>query len=223
MEKKIPSRTEKLRPVKLYLDDLEQIVSILKVESNEVKIETDEYKYESLEELVGNRKETIYELKLGSGRSVWSPVKLSLDKYFVELFISEDEPRLRGLFEKIKEILVKRERVYRRLVSPIFSLIFSVFSLTIIIVNKFLYPLPLIILPFLYFIIIPSATTISLIIVVWLNMEKGKYSIIVLKHRSDQVSFWKRNKDQVLLLIIGTVIGAVITVLGTIILNVLSK
>ena len=42
MEKKSLSRRERLKPVKLYLDDLEQIIIILKAEDDNVKIETDE-------------------------------------------------------------------------------------------------------------------------------------------------------------------------------------
>ena len=212
MEKKTPSRSETLKPVKLYLDDLEQIVSILKAESSEVKIETDEYKYESLEELVGSKKETIYKLKLICGK--WPHVDLNLNSYSVELFISEDEPKLRGVFEKIKEILVKRERIYRRFVSFRWAMIFSLAPGIIFLGKVVFFPSAPTPFSFLWFFII-----LSLIINLWLRLERDKYSIIVLKHKIDQESFLKRNKDQVWLLIFGAVFGIVGTVLGAIVLN----
>ena len=107
MEKKTPSRTEKLRPVTIYLDDLEQIIELLKTLSTKVYIETKEYKYESLEELIKNSNNTIYRLELACGEHEYLPdIRLSFTPYMLELYIPFDKPTPRGIFEKVKEILV---------------------------------------------------------------------------------------------------------------------
>ncbi|NOT05567.1 MAG: hypothetical protein HOP27_13305 [Anaerolineales bacterium] len=210
MEKKSLSRSEDLKPVKLYLDDLEKIVSILRTESAEVSIETREYKYESLEELARNRKDTIYELKLKSRY-----VTLTFTEYSAELYILNDEDKLRGIFEKIKEIVVKRERNYRKIVSTSWSWVFWILG-AILFIGKFL---PSSINNSLALIFLIPALVIN----IWLYLEQNKYSIIILSYHTDQSSFWKQNRNNILMLIIGAGVTAFVATLFEVVKNFLNN
>jgi hypothetical protein len=135
MKKKIPSRQELLRPVALYMDDLKQIVEILQsLPDDEISIETQDYKIDSLDELANFPQKTIYDLEISRGKYI-SSLRISLKPYKVELYMYEDKIELRGAFEKIKDLLKEKERYYTRLLSNYYLFILVVISLFMLPIN----------------------------------------------------------------------------------------
>jgi hypothetical protein len=222
MQKKNSSYFEKFMPVTLYLDDLEEIIGYLKNVADNIFIETDEYEYKSLDELLSNTDcETIYDLELASGDqkvNILTKITLNLETNRILLYRSDNEERLRGGFEKIKDVLKERERTYLRYLLIPWSVNATLIGLGLF-VMKFWFYLPPFVSPIAIFIML-----VGCIGLVWyLVREKNKYSIIVLKRRSNQISFWKRYKDQIWLLVIGAIVGSVVTIITTYVSNLLSK
>lgn len=109
MQKIIKGLGEHLKPVKLYLGDLERILDILREGSDEVKISTSEYSLDSLEELSQLRKEYLNELKIWIEKPY---VSVDLKPWTARLFTAQDDPTSRGLFVAIKEVLIRRKRPF---------------------------------------------------------------------------------------------------------------
>lgn len=210
MKKKTPSKTEEFKPVLLYFDDLEKIIESLNTLPGNVSLETDEYVYESLDDLSKHSDYEIYNLEISVGE--YNQLRLLLTPYAASLYISHDNAEYRGVFEKIKEILMKRERIYRRFISTPWAVALSFLAILLIILAAFT---SLNILASVYF----TSVLLGAVVMTWVILERGKHSIIVLRRQANQISFWKRNKDQIWLLIIGTSIG----VIGTILVDFLLK
>jgi len=202
---------ESLGPVKLFLNDVEEIVSILREVSATVDIRTDEYSMESVEELKKLDVDCIHELTIQCREPY---VSLELDRYRIWLYIAEDTPVSRGLFEKVKEVLVRRRRRLARILrNP--SLIWV--------------PLGLLIYPIVIGLRLSNWSLLALGLFLLISIciwgrwawvaRFERYSTIVLRRQSEHKSFWERNKDQLLLSVISAIIGGVITYVFTILLR----
>ena len=89
MKKIIKGRGEFLKPVKLYLNDLEHIRDILRESSLDVKISTGDYVFDSLDELPQLRKEYLTEFKM----SIQEPyVSVDFRSDEIWLYIEQDNP-----------------------------------------------------------------------------------------------------------------------------------
>jgi len=205
IKKKSPSRTEFLKPVTLFRDDLDRIVEILQAASPKISIETDEYVFESVDDLVKTGQKIINNLVITCGDILTSPhLMLFLKPHRIELFAREDEPLSRGLFEKIKDILIKRERIYARFLHA--GWVLFAFAIALPILGIWYKNSPLSAFSFLF-------TLSGILIMTWARRDRfERYSTIFLKKRAEQDSFWDRNKDQVLLAVISAVVGGLITV-----------
>ena len=64
MEKKVKSHLELLKPAKLYLEDITNIVDIVKEVNTDVKISTDDYENINLNELENIKQETLNYLNI---------------------------------------------------------------------------------------------------------------------------------------------------------------
>jgi hypothetical protein len=196
-KKKSPSRTQNFKPVRLFLDDIKAIVDILQAVTKKVSIETEEYRFASVEELLKLEKESINNLTISCGNWAEIPnIRLSLKPGGTELYIDEDEPVSRGIFEKVKDVLIKCERPHARVLQ------FAA--------NYLLLVLAMALAPLTFF--LPKDFTWSLLAIEWLLIILGllggrwarkdrfqRYSIIILKKRVERKSVWERNQDQILL------------------------
>ncbi|MDY7000394.1 MAG: hypothetical protein SVS15_01265 [Thermodesulfobacteriota bacterium] len=92
--------------VTVYLSDLKSIYDILKEISNEVEITTDDFRYDTIEEMVKHGPE-IRKVKF----SISNPsIYVSISKHGVLLNSLEDSLRCIGIITKIRTILLKRKR-----------------------------------------------------------------------------------------------------------------
>ena len=192
-------------PVKLYIDDIKKIVNVFTDADLKVELVTLKARYESIEELVQNEDERIYDLEI----KCYDPsISIMLEKNKILIFIEDDDLKSRGAFEKIKRILIeKRRRFWKILSSPLINGILMGFSIllfsTILIngiknnyVNMYMF--------------IPLAAFICIIINYDYNIkiDSKRYSLIILKKREE--SFFKRKKDDLLMAIITAVFGFIV-------------
>lgn len=198
MEKITKSRFESLPPIKLYLDDIEKIVDILRELSSEIKIETEEYALKDVNEFASLNKEKLAELRI---RSLEPHLSLDLGPRHVWLDIAEDIPSSRGTFEKIKEVLLSRRRKFAGfagnlegglIVSLILGFATISMGLKAIEGGGALFSIGAVIM-----------LLISLVFGRWyFRVISKESSLIILKRRNQQQSFFQRNKDRIIVGII---------------------
>lgn len=199
------SHGQRLEPVKLYLDDLERIVEVLRSVSSDIRITTGQYALDNLGELPLLKREFLRELEI----TIREPhVSLECSHSGIWLYISDDNPISRGLFDKVREILLQRRRLLAPLgfVSGLGGALFSagLFALfrgmikahAITVVGA----------------ILCLALAIGAIWYSYWEQERG-YAIIIPKYEMDAPSFLKRNADQVALAVISAILGGLIALL----------
>lgn len=206
MKKKTNRLCERLNPAKLYLDDIEKIVETMLQISDKVEISNEEYSFESLDELKELKQEALRNLEITASHP--SRISIHFKKDSIYLHASDDAPASRGILEKIKEIVAQRSR---RLVWLLNSNFLSggFFALSMIV--------------FIFYGVIDGNGYCFLagiigVIIGWfwswrsIRSQHFNYSVIILKHRIDAPSFFKRNRDKIIIAIIASVIGGIVVV-----------
>ena len=198
---KIKEETSKSRyfyNVKMYLDDVEYILSLLENENLSITLENDTHQYDSLEEVCENMGEKVNSLEVKGEQKKdfhYGFVSFEIDKDSRRIYCSNKE--LFGVFYAIEEFLSKKTK-------PIL-IVFSVFAwglllylslITRLIIgfkdqSFFGYPL---------FTSIIFTFTLLLLLSIYIKItHRGVY--LVRRHVSK--NFFSRNKDKFILLIIG--------------------
>ncbi|MBP9702832.1 hypothetical protein KBD69_04035 [Candidatus Woesebacteria bacterium] len=198
-----PSFEKEFKTPCLYLDDLQEIENIFLIElkAKYYDIRTDNYKYNSFKEISTDYKGSISELRIGS----FTPdIRISLTQSSAGITCNDHELESIGAAGKIYEIIRRRERrVYWFWFERLYYLLLA--SPLLPYVNIFLYK-------WLAYAIILLIGIIAISLFMRLtNMYKA--SKIVLLYTRDKENFFSRNKDQIMLVILGTIFG----VLGTIV------
>jgi len=194
--------------VKLYLDDVEEIVDSFKEISGKVMISTDEYSVDAVSEL--SEIHHIKELTIWSGLPY---LGLMVTRHYVSLrSLGSSSTQMRGVASKISDILKSRTRLY-----PLSLL--STASPYLGVVWGLLLPLGLISIAEgvrnkqLWLFSLGSAATVLGMVMAYLGIF-GLGSRIISKKRSAEESFWERNKDTVVVSTIMLFLGALLTFLG---------
>lgn len=197
MLKLVKSRHEYLSPSVLFLDDIERIIEIISKVSDEIKITTNEYELESVKELSELNKQYITELHIDSHKP---SISLDLESQDIRLYLGEVTPEARGILEEIKDVLCSRRRKFWSLFSRKGFITWIIFSGV-----SFFLPEGRIWDSALIFLFIPLFT-----FWIWWSWKVvfHEYSLIFLKE-SRQESWWKRNKDKI---IVGVIVGVVISI-----------
>ncbi len=203
MQKLTKSHGEHLRPVTLYLEDLEHIVDVLSEVSDKVSISTGDYALEDLKQLTELKRESINELSL----SIKEPyVSLDLMPNSIWLYISKDDAVSRGAFEKIKQVLLQSRRPFTGLLHES--------SFTGLLSAVGFYPLIYGIVRGNWLFITVGIALIAMgIIWFWYGFQDKfkRFSVIIPRYKSQAPSFFKRNSDAILLSIISAIAGGLIT------------
>ncbi|MGJ5632048.1 hypothetical protein [Nostoc sp. CALU 1950] len=208
--KKLPKQISVSLPsVSLYLKDIELIEEIFKSNCKSYTIVTEEYEFESVEELKQLESLDFDEIRF---KSQDPRVSLNISSLSTSSFISEDNAISTGILTKIKEILEPRvvpsiseissRRATLNFIVSIVSLI--VYLQNIIIIDVFVKYIILII-------------QIGSLIVINSNLifkaDKDKITVIIAKDTSKRTNFFLEHKNQIRLLIIGGLITLVVQVL----------
>lgn len=109
MKKREQSLSKDFKPMTIYYDDIEELYHIFKEHPEEVKIEADEFELDNIEEILKIKKDYFTNLKIYAHKPY---VSLDFSNNSIRLFISDDTPLQRGLYEKLNTILQTKERIF---------------------------------------------------------------------------------------------------------------
>jgi len=211
-------QTKKIGLIKIFRDDLEQIVICLRKECKSIEIIADEFKINEISDLDKEKRDRISHLRIEG----FDPrFLLELNQNDAEIWIGDkDNVVLKGLREHIEEILYQKPRLMQK-----FSWlkIVGLNFLTGIVIG-----LSLVFIFFTRF----SARRITTVITDWINsyhipevllvicvllffagvvfdiINELHHCRISLIHSKESLNFFKRNKDQILIAVINSVISA---------------
>lgn len=192
--------------VKLFREDLEEIINILKENGGEISISDKKYEYDSLDELEKETGSTIRSLEIKSRRP---HVYLSFSRGMpgIHLFASaDDDNKAEASLLKIKAFLDTKKQwlyyLFNRVTAVPFLLGF--WALPHITIEKFIQIFP--------DRLMRACIAISLIVVPLMAfvVETGMIYSITLKKKHLAGGFWARNRENILMCIISATIGAVI-------------
>lgn len=208
--KKLPKQIYASLPsVSLYLKDIEILEEIFKSNCKFYTIVTEEYEFESLEQLKQLEKLDFEEIRF---KSQEPQVSLKISSLSTSSFISEDNAISVGILTKIKEILEPR-------VVPSISEISSrraTLNFIVSIVSFIAYLQNIIIIDIFVKYIILIIQIGSLIVInsnLIFKADKDKITVIIAKDTSKKTNFFLEHKNQIILLIIGGLITLVVQVL----------
>lgn len=205
MEKIKKSYSKEYPILRMFIDDLEQIVSIFKENYKDFEIKADVYKLEDISELSKINKQEIKNFSINT----YTPyISLDISESSVSLYIEDkDNLKLRGIFSKIDAILNRRISFLRILTSYWMQIPFHV----IIWLNLYLFPKEY----YKTIRILLVILTLALLIIWFLwrqSISLKKHSLIYLFNSQSKIGFFKRNKDKILLSIFSAVVGSILTV-----------
>lgn len=205
---------ETVPPVKLYLDDLQEIETLLKEHyGDKIEIRTKEYKFNSVDGLQQLDEPKIYHLKISVGEGIFaSDVEMELKRSEATIFCRTDTPKDHGIVNKLKELLLNRKRLARKL-RPLWFLCLIASLVVLYLFQRYSTSLPIIL-------VLAIIALILVTLQLWIVLADIRYHCIIIpKWKRDAPSFWTRNKDQIWLLIIGAIVGAIITAIVTLLLK----
>jgi hypothetical protein len=115
MKKIDKSISKNYLPLKLYLEDLENIEVILKEASKSLSIETEEYKFDSIADIKSNlKRDRIKELHLKTSDPY---ITLDFTPLWARVYVSSSETNGAGIFYKLNQIIESRTRFLKWLYS----------------------------------------------------------------------------------------------------------
>ena len=202
------SKSQSFPSVELFLSDLEEIYEILTETSKEINISSGEYVYESLQDLKENNPQKIKKIEFqGYNPYISLKFKKSLSSAnSVWLYIGNVTKESENAFYRISAILNrKRLPLSKFFTFPLFFIFYSIFFILLYIpydlIQK-IFPSKISILSFIF---LPLILSIFCFL-----FSTGYLSKINLINKNKRSTFIKRKKDDIILLIIGAIIGFIL-------------
>lgn len=187
-------------PVCLYQEDLSAISAALAQDDGKLAIETDEFEYDSLDELLSNLGDPLNGLSL-KRKAPYISVDFD-SRGGVWLYASNDDLVSRGIFAEIQELLVSKRRqsyfMLRRIVDAS-SWVGAAGIGAFLVAGHWREAMLSSLLPLL---------SIAFIFV-------KPRSIINRTSRAQRKNFWQRNSDQIVVALISAVAGSILTLAAT--------
>jgi len=193
-------------PVRVYCDDLESIEAILKSEAENLKVEAEGYQFDSVAEASEYlRDRVIRKLEL----KAYTPhVSVELDSVQARLYVGASTNAGAGLFHRIDQIL----RRARRRCWPLYTFPF-VWGL--IVASNALVAAVLLLAAG---VVIP-VIALGVAWTVWVGYIRLKRHSTILPGHRGAPGFWTRKKDDVLLAVVSAVVGAILAIGGTLLVQ----
>jgi hypothetical protein len=212
MQKIVRSYIESLPPAVLYEEDINHIYGVLRdgCGADKVKLETDEYVLDELDQLKQLQRDSLSKLRfigsLPNGRVV---IEIAPERVF--LFTAADEPQSRGLLVTIRDYIAARPNPYHRrwVQNTWFLMTVMAGAALAVLVENFLK------LGWWAWILLGvGASYASRALLSYLST---RLPTVVLKPRREASSFWARKSDDVFSISMGTAIGTIFgMVLGSV-------
>ena len=207
MKKKLRGEETHFVTLKLYKEDLDEILEIMRAADNKVTIGDDEFIYDSIEELQKRKGRVIKRLDLSNSAS---SLTFTMGNREVKLTRAGDIETI-SPYTQIKEILNKcRRKPWDTILHPylIIPIIVSIFVAAFF-SDRYLSEKATV--------AILTPTILMLVLSLVLHHE-GIFSRIVLISKHEEQSFWIRNKDAVIVAVISAIVASALTFLVTYIL-----
>ena len=204
MEKIKKNRDIDIPPVRLYMEDIREIEEIYRQNCKEYKIRTEDFVFDSSEELKSINEKKISNLYFESSNP---SISMRLYKRYGVISGYNDEVSVLGIVTKIKSVLDKRVTPLRYIDSKWFVIFIVFLSLL-----SFQWALSFYRLADKVdklFLFVSYLILSSLLLFSWMAFTLFmKHSVIYLFDKSSQKNFFSRNKDQIVLVTIGAILGA---------------
>lgn len=189
----------KLPPLRIYEDELRELYSFLTDTCEEsISIETCGYELDSIDECRNLPEKQSHEITISCKKPY---LQIQLTQHYGEMYCGDANIEAEGIISRAEQILRKGERNHPRLTEkwwwliPLFAGLLGMGcasqSVSLIAVGTVLLVLSWVVVVVEY---------------------RLSYNTVVFALRKDAPSFWSRNKDQVLLLFIGAVVGSLFTI-----------
>ena len=202
MKKIKKSHSIYITPIRLFLEDIQTIEDIYKQYCKSFTIKTDDYVLDTTAELKEINKEKISRLSFES----FDPhIHVDLSECTARIYSRKDDPNSLGIVAKLKEVLDKRVTSWRFIFSSWImipaQILLWVFYWTFLCVNSLS--------------MISGLTIIPLIMVLWYvaqyRFKSKKHTIIYIVNKKNLPNFFRRNKDQIVLVVISAIVGGIIS------------
>jgi len=190
--------TKEYQPMVLYLDDLQKIVDVFGDHGIKYCLNSEKFSYDNLQEIVENEQK----IKSLAIKSTDPYVSIEFNSHSASVRVINDDLISTGIFHKIDSIVKKRVRfLFSKLVIGILYTVFYSLSLacTLLRVGNYISDLFLVMGTSIF--IFGGHT----------NLNKR---VIIHSFKSDNKSnFFKRKRDELTLLLIGSVITFLVTIM----------
>lgn len=213
MNKKIQSTNKKLKMPRLFREDLISIEEIItgELKPREYKLETAKYEYEKVD-LIPKDSGVVNEFHIRT----YSPVIfIDFSRNSARIYAEEDDLITIGAFEKILKILKNRERKISLWSSKVAlwvaPILFGLSIPQIIELGE--------IKSEKLWIALSVAVLAAICWIVSFRRILYKFSVINLFFSNEKPNFFRRNKDQIILLIIGASLGAILGAILTVLIQ----
>jgi hypothetical protein len=222
--------TKKYRPLKLFKDDIEEIIKIITTEStktsnsqkkttgHDIDISIDGFQLDNPEELNDVKKDRIKELNI-------TAALCSLQLYFgyssAKIYIgNEDDTRLMGIANRIDKVLQGRQRLFGFICSN-FSGWLSLSVMTGLCVFLLLAAITMPSLPI--YISFVGLLVINIVAYAYYVYLSTHFTTIRMFYSYEKASFFERNKDAILVNLMTGVVGLLLGVIGTLLVQWIKK
>jgi hypothetical protein len=220
VRKLVSAKSQKILPVKLYREELQELSGIFGRYCESYKISDDDFVYDSLDEMGKSAKAAISKLEIVG---INPTVKLTLSRNGSWLQqindkseMSPDEIDKRDLvFSRVKDFLNEHKTSTALFLHPgavvLYGFMMVILSLVGISVwrPKSGYP----------FLLIPLIVFVTSILQAFGSTVRNNIGHVTVKPRPEATSFFKRKKDELLMLVIGTVLGGIFGAVVTLIVE----
>jgi hypothetical protein len=206
-------------PSRLYLDDLNDLLAVL-APLGEVEITADDYQADTLDDLLSLPAKPLRKLKLDI--VCLNGIMITIDRGSGLLIPSGKSTEVKAALGDIQAIFSRRRRrVAGLLASQWFTVLASVGALVFGIIGvvnwaQKVHNLAL-------------SAALAILVIVNLGIVIGSalisfrfYSVIIPRYRRDSSGFWVRNKDNLIVALASTLLGAILGVVGTLVAQALS-
>lgn len=214
------------RIVRLYLDDVEELLKLVREHCERVTIEVEGYEVQSLDDVAGISRRQVYRFAI-HGHTDNSYLRVELNRYSARCYLSRDDDiPLQGVFTQIDSILKRRARMVQWLVSlPVIATVSALFVLINCVGTGFSIARLAQLIQALQAPDHPHFTGFGigdvwwaplfvayLTYAIWCNVIGFRYhSVIYLYPWRERTTFWERHKEEIIVQVIAGVIIFVVT------------
>jgi hypothetical protein len=192
-------------PVVLWLEDLTEIVTFLKENTKKVEISNEDYRFQTIDDLkehFGSQTQFLLEIDTTDPY-----VSIKLTRLGPKLYVAAGAQSTH-LFHEIDDMLSRRQRWFPWAYSFWFMMVFpaAVFAVD----HLFLAGRPEPVAQ-----ILSQMATLLFLWFLWVAYVRlRRECVIKLQRRADRKSFFERNQDQLIMLLLGAVLGGIVTFAG---------